>query len=81
MMLPEGGMAGVDMAPTVFGRSVSNQGGWIMPTTLLLAPPDVWTLRCLCYTIAAMPSLLCRLQILVGLEFGQSILTVVHTVR
>ena len=29
-------------------------------------------------TIAA--SLLCRLQILVGLEFGQSIPTVVHTV-
>ena len=32
-------------------------------------------------TIAAMASLLCRLQILVGLEFGQSIPTVVHTVR
>ena len=31
--------------------------------------------------IAAMASLLCRLQILVGLEFGQSIPTVVHTVR
>ena len=33
------------------------------------------------HTIAAMASLLCRLQILVGLEFKQSILTVVHTVR
>ena len=33
------------------------------------------------FTIAAMPSLLCRLQILVGWELAQSIPTVVHTVR
>ena len=32
-------------------------------------------------TIAAMPSLLCGSQILVGWELGQSILTVVHTVQ
>ena len=31
--------------------------------------------------MATMASLLCRLQIFVGLEFGQSIPTVVHTVR
>ena len=31
-------------------------------------------------TIAAMPSLLCSSQILVGKELGQSIPTVVHTV-
>ena len=31
-------------------------------------------------TIAAMPSLLCSSQILVGWELGQSIPTVVHTV-
>ena len=41
----------------------------------LMEAPDWWL------TIAALASLLCRLQILVGLEFGQSILTVVHTVR
>ena len=39
---------------------------------------DVKLTRC---TIAAMPSLLYRLQMLVRLEFGQSIPTVVHTVR
>ena len=33
----------------------------------------------LSHTIAVMASLLCRLQILVGLEFEQSIPTVVHT--
>ena len=33
------------------------------------------------FTIASMPSPLCRSQILIGSEFGQYIPTVVHTVR